>query len=72
MLAPETNSPTFYLRLVAGTVSWMKLTVDDVRDFAAIWSEEFHEAIAEKEAAVAASLVPELFPSWRFRELRML
>lgn len=39
----------------------MQLTDADLREFAHIWAEEFHESITEEEAKSSASMLLDLY-----------
>jgi hypothetical protein len=44
-----------------GTVTAMQFTEDDLREFMAIWSDEFHETITVEEARLSATMLMDLF-----------
>jgi hypothetical protein len=46
----------------------LQLTEDDLKEFAALWKEEFHETITEADARLAAASLMELYTWLASRE----
>lgn len=46
----------------------MQFTEDDLREFMAIWSDEFHETLTAEEARRSATMLLDLFALLAFSE----